>query len=144
MDYTRMKAVLLKEYIRSGGKNARDFLTGITWFENMLTEYDEERLNESVPEKAIIRNMQKEMESKDKIIRDKDQKINNKVEQYKALYKKWQNFLGMKKKQLAEELKSDDILEMKKELQEKDNEIKFLKMKRDELIYILSRQSAEM
>lgn len=144
MDFTRMKAVLLKEYIRSGGKNARDFLTGITWFENMLTEYDEERLNESVPEKAIIRNMQKEMESKDKIIRDKDQKINNKTEQYKALYKKWQNFLGLKKKQLAEELKSDDILEMKKELQEKDNEIKFLKMKRDELIYILSRQSAEM
>lgn len=139
-----MKAVLLKEYIRSGGKNARDFLTGITWFENMLTEYDEERLNESVPEKAIIRNMQKEMESKDKIIRDKDQKINNKTEQYKALYKKWQNFLGLKKKQLAEELKSDDILEMKKELQEKDNEIKFLKMKRDELIYILSRQSADM
>lgn len=144
MDFTRMKAVLLKEYIRSGGKNARDFLTGITWFENMLTEYDEERLNESVPEKAIIRNMQKEMESKDKIIRDKDQKINNKTEQYKALYKKWQNFLGLKKKQLAEELKSDDILEMKKELQEKDNEIKFLKMKRDELIYILSRQSAEV
>lgn len=144
MDFTRMKAVLLKEYIRSGGKNARDFLTGITWFENMLTEYDEERLNESVPEKAIIRNMQKEMESKDKIIRDKDQKINNKTEQYKALYKKWQNFLGLKKKQLAEELKSDDILEMKKELQEKDNEIKFLKMKRDELIYILSRQSADM
>lgn len=144
MDFTRMKAVLLKEYIRSGGKNARDFLTGITWFENMLTEYDEERLNESVPEKAIIRNMQKEMESKDKIIRDKDQKINNKTEQYKALYKKWQNFLGLKKKQLAEELKSNDILEMKKELQEKDNEIKFLKMKRDELIYILSRQSADM
>lgn len=144
MDFTRMKAVLLKEYIRSGGKNARDFLTGITWFENMLTEYDEERLNESVPEKAIIRNMQKEMESKDKIIRDKDQNIKNKAEQYKALYKKWQNFLGLKKKQLAEELKSDDILEMKKELQEKDNEIKFLKMKRDELIYILSRQSAEV
>lgn len=144
MDFTRMKAVLLKEYIRSGGKNARDFLTGITWFENMLTEYDEERLNESVPEKAIIRNMQKEMESKDKIIREKDQNINNKTEQYKALYKKWQNFLGLKKKQLAEELKSDDILEMKKELQEKDNEIKFLKMKRDELIYILSRQSAEV
>lgn len=144
MDFTRMKAVLLKEYIRSGGKNARDFLTGITWFENMLTEYDEERLNESVPEKAIIRIMQKEMESKDKIIREKDQNIKNKVEQYKALYKKWQNFLGLKKKQLAEELKSDDILEMKKELQEKDNEIKFLKMKRDELIYILSRQSAEV
>lgn len=144
MDFTRMKAVLLKEYIRSGGKNARDFLTGITWFENMLTEYDEERLNESVPEKAIIRNMQKEMESKDKIIREKDQNIKNKVEQYKALYKKWQKFLGLKKKQLAEELKSDDILEMKKELQEKDNEINILKMKRDELIYILSRQSAEM
>lgn len=140
MDYTRMKAVLLKDYIRSGGKNARDFLTGITWFEHMLTENDEERLNESVPEKVIIRNMQKEMESKDKIIRDKDRKIENKVNQYKSLYNKYQNFLGLKKKQLAEELKNETIQDLKNELQEKNQEINLLRMKRDELIYILSQQ----
>lgn len=144
MDYTRIKAVLLKDYIRSGGKNARDFLTGITWFEHMLIENDEERLNESVPDKAIIRNLQKEMESKDKIIRDKDQKIKNKENQYKSLYNKYQKFIGLKKKQLAEELKNETIQDLKKELQVKNQEINLLRMKRDEFIYILSQQPANM
>ena len=87
-DFNHIKKILLKEYETIGKRNEMElvaFLEGMTYLQDYIESNQEEiPLNEYVPEEAVIAVLKRQLEEKEKTIKelkikikDKNQALNN-------------------------------------------------------------------
>lgn len=86
IDYNRIKNKLLLEFIRNGGGNTKAFLEGMTYLQDYIESNQEEvPLNEYVPEEAVIAVLKRQLEEKEKTIKELEAKIKVKKQALKNI-----------------------------------------------------------
>ena len=116
LDYNRIKNKLLLEFIRNGGGDTKAFLQGMTYLQDYIESNQEEvPLNEYVPEEAVIAVLERQLEEKEKTIKELEAKIKVKNQALK-------NIRSMSKNERKELRKEEAYRNIQKKYSEMRNE----------------------
>lgn len=117
LDYNRIKNKLLLEFIRNGGGDTKAFLEGMTYLQDYIESNQKEiPLNEYVPEEVVIAVLKRQLEEKEKTIKELETKIKVKNQALK-------NIRSMTKDERKQLRKEEAYRNIEKKYSEMRNEL---------------------